>query len=387
MKNIFAKSRLICVSFLVCILLGTLNICADASQKAPAFTLSGEAITAGDELHLKIYAQNNPGLICTKLGLYYNRDYFSVVSSSDLQEVFSPGFFASSGPETYPYLLVWISINETQNDGALGEIVLKCEETTPAGEYDFYIDYSPSDTCNEEGVEVEFERGSVSVQVTAKEGVEPKYVENPAPVFIENDGFKPIGSFDNFSKKNTYDQTVFADVNSDEWYYKDVADAYEYGIISEGEPFCAEDSLTLAQGITLASRINDIYFGGNGTLKIKNPEHWYTVYVNYAKKKNIYSAEVFGEDFERSITRKEFALLMAKALPVEGYEKINNVTTLPDLEKDDKSFEAVLLLYNAGILTGNNENLSFAPDKPIKRSEAAAMVNRLAVKQNRKQLP
>ena len=73
----------------------------------------------------------------------------------------------------------------------------------------------------------------------------------------------------------------------------------------------------------------------------------------------------------------EMASLLSKAVQLSDLEKINDVSEIPDVEKDDENYASVLRLYNAGVLTGSEEDLSFLPEGEITRAEVAAMCARL----------
>ena len=77
---------------------------------------------------------------------------------------------------------------------------------------------------------------------------------------------------------------------------------------------------------------------------------------------------------------------MAKALPNDFYAKMNMFTEVPDLDKKDATYSAVLKLYNAGIVIGSDEKYNFLPESNITRAEIAAIVNRIAEPANRKRV-
>ena len=79
-------------------------------------------------------------------------------------------------------------------------------------------------------------------------------------------------------------------------------------------------------------------------------------------------------------TRMKFACAVAAA--AGELEQINGAVTVPDVPGDSAAFapyqiEAVNALYAAGILNGTDAEGSFAPDRTLKRAEAAAMAARV----------
>ena len=84
------------------------------------------------------------------------------------------------------------------------------------------------------------------------------------------------------------------------------------------------------------------------------------------------------------VTRSEFVRILHGAL--EHYEQINTVAdnALPDVKLGDAFAAAIYELYRAGILHGNDTAGTFRPESTIKRSEAAAILNRMYDKTARK---
>jgi len=186
---------------------------------------------------------------------------------------------------------------------------------------------------------------------------------------------------DTFPATRSYTDSGFTDVSDSAWYYNDVKSAYELSLISGmGAGIFAPDStMTVAQGITLAARMNAAYNN------IKIPEQtgtWYDVYVTYAKEKGILSDGQF-DSLDRAIKRQEMASLFAKALPASYYNAINAVTKVPDVMVSASYYKDVFLLYNAGIIMGSDAYGTFNPEANIKRSEVSAIINRVAIPTNR----
>ena len=118
-----------------------------------------------------------------------------------------------------------------------------------------------------------------------------------------------------FTKTNSYTQGQFADVNTDQWYASSVASAFELGFMkgSSDTTFEPEGNMTVAEAITIASRVNDAY-NAKGTTFDQSGANWYDCYVKYATDNGIITANQF-DSFERNITRAEMAQVFAKAVP------------------------------------------------------------------------
>lgn len=191
------------------------------------------------------------------------------------------------------------------------------------------------------------------------------------------------GSLDNFHDRFEYSDELFADISDGYWYGKYVAKVYALGLMDgRGDGFFApNDPVTVAETITLAARLHDIYSGGDGEFEESEP--WYKVYVDYAIEKGIISTDAWK--YADATTRRQFAAILCAALPEEALNVINDVPdgVIPDILDSDPSRDAIYSLYRAGVLTGNDAEGSFLPDNDISRSAVAAIISRMAVRNMR----
>ena len=69
-----------------------------------------------------------------------------------------------------------------------------------------------------------------------------------------------VGANAAFEKVNTYNNN-FSDVNDSNWFAANVKTAYELGFMNgtSADVFSPEGNVTVAQGITMASRVNASY--------------------------------------------------------------------------------------------------------------------------------
>jgi len=188
----------------------------------------------------------------------------------------------------------------------------------------------------------------------------------------------------NFVKRNSFKSDIFSDVTKSDWFYDDVKTAYELGLmLGRGEnTFDTESGVTIAETITIAARIHSIYYTGSDDFDASTP--WYKVYADYASANGILYSNV--TDYAKTATRAEFVSILANALPAAALEEINKVAAnaIPDVKTTDAYGAAVYKLYRAGIMIGNDEAGTFAPDSEIRRSEVAAISARMADKSLRK---
>lgn len=178
----------------------------------------------------------------------------------------------------------------------------------------------------------------------------------------------------------------FTDVPQSEWYYNEIAQAYKLGFVkgTSDTTYSPDGSVTIAETITFAVRLNYIYNGKEVPAPADGAE-WYTPYVDAAVKAGIIKNNAYT-DYNAPALRKQVAMIMAKALPTSYVKAINMFTEIPDLDKKDSAYGSVLRLYNAGILIGSDDQYNFLPETNITRAEVAAIINRLAIPTSRKRV-
>lgn len=116
---------------------------------------------------------------------------------------------------------------------------------------------------------------------------------------------------------------------------------------------------------------------------VKN-DNWYDLYVDYAVENGIIEKDKFSTtEYKRNVTRREICDMFASAIPDEHFSPINAVKGIPDIHRDSKNADVYLMLYKAGVLLGADSEGNLKPDNDIKRSEIAAIVNRVALPEAR----
>lgn len=176
-----------------------------------------------------------------------------------------------------------------------------------------------------------------------------------------------------FVRTGTY-QNNFTDVTENDWFASSVKDAYEFGIMNgdSATTFNPAGTLTVAEGITITSRIHAT---ANGKEIPDVSGEWYQKYVNYAIANGLMEDGQF-DGYDVNIKRFEIAELFAAA--AKDLPAINSVEALPDVAQGASYADDVLMLYNAGILGGNDSYGTFAPNSYLLRSEISAMAVRIA---------
>lgn len=193
------------------------------------------------------------------------------------------------------------------------------------------------------------------------------------PAFAaETDGlehFQPVAA---------YSDGLFTDLDPNGWYMENVETAYELGLmkgVGSGS-FSPDGTISLGETIALAARVHSIYETGEASFTQGSP--WYQVYVDYAARNGIFTGSA-ATDYGAPATRSQFAAILASALPEEALEPINTVDDgmIPDVPVGAANYDAIYLLYRAGVLTGSDGKGTYNPQTTIGRSSVAALVTRM----------
>ena len=177
----------------------------------------------------------------------------------------------------------------------------------------------------------------------------------------------------NFGPVNYY-SNPFSDVAKAAWYAPAVKQCYEFDIITGANGiFDPAGTLSVAQALAIVDRIHGIYTTGADQLT-GSGWRWYDPYVAYAVKNGIINETTF-DSYTRPITRGEAAYLFSRALPAGEFYAINSISAISDVTESDYE-SAVLLLYNAGVLTGEGTQHLYRPNDTLKRAEIAAVAAR-----------
>ena len=179
-------------------------------------------------------------------------------------------------------------------------------------------------------------------------------------------------------KKQSPKKHTFGDVKQTSWYNEPVSKCYHYGLMvgNSETTFNPAGNITRAEVITSAVRIYCLYNPDDDKPKT-GTSPWYKGYVDYALEKGIIKDGDF-DDYTKTATRAEMAYIFVNAVGEEELEKINNVTSIPDVKNSDKYGKEIFALYNAGVLTGNDDEGTFAPERNISRAESATIIARIS---------
>ena len=198
--------------------------------------------------------------------------------------------------------------------------------------------------------------------------------------FAETDFFRAANAkigLNNFTKKNVCSGGMFRDVANSAWYEKNVAAAYEYGLMNGkgGGTFDPLGEITIAEVIAIACRLHDTYHARN--VDYPTGGKWYDGYVQYALAAGILHDGQFS-GYERPAKRAEVAEILASALPDKALAAKKTVDSIPDVTGAERYGAAVYRLYCAGVVGGVDTAGNYAPARTITRAEVAAIATRMA---------
>ncbi len=192
--------------------------------------------------------------------------------------------------------------------------------------------------------------------------------------------FAAPNSLDNFVTTATYNGQ-FKDVPANHWAAESVKTCYEYGLMKGADKgFNPKGTLTVAEALVMADRVHEIFTTGQSTLTNGSP--WYQPYVDYALENGIVKKGDFAS-YTAKVTRAEMAYIFYHALPETALPAINEIEKLPDVTASTAYSRELLGLYQAGVLTGSDPYGTANPTKTITRAEAAAIIARVALADQR----
>lgn len=170
----------------------------------------------------------------------------------------------------------------------------------------------------------------------------------------------------------------YLDVSKDDWFYEYAEQCYRKGIIvgDTDNKFYPANNIKKSDSIAIVSRIHQNYH--NNSKIVETEEDWFKAYYDYAYSQNLIND--LSYDNISYITREEFVSLLANAFPANEFKPINSfvLEDIPDHESIKKEYQKdVLMLYNAGIITGKDKLQTFMPKSNITRAEVSGFIVRV----------
>lgn len=239
-------------------------------------------------------------------------------------------------------------------------IVLSLEKGT------YYIKIRNSDTKTFSAMAYK-----ISVDVKNSSAATPPEADEPAD---ENENISDAEKEEATESEPLPVVSQFDDVKEGKWYYGELLEAKNLGLIEGigGNLYKPEDSVTVAEIITMAARIRNSMGGANTEITNSPVGKWYNSYITFAVNSNLIKRDDF-DNFERNASRAEVAYIFANIFDDAEAEK--NIA-IPDVDENTKYGREIHKLYNLGILNGDADG-AFRPNDGITRAEAAAILLRV----------
>ncbi|MBE6617261.1 MAG: hypothetical protein E7627_04900 [Ruminococcaceae bacterium] len=177
----------------------------------------------------------------------------------------------------------------------------------------------------------------------------------------------------------------FTDIKKSDWFYSNVADAYELGLINgkTDTTYVPDGNVTIAETIKLAAVVHRLLVSGGVedsyfTARYPGSRNWYDPYVRYCTTNGIVT-EAYP-DYNAAASRAQVAVLFSRAITSSKTEiyDINTIQqyTIKDVPSSAWYISAIYKMYRWGIITGDG-NGYINPESKVKRSEIAAIVIRI----------
>ena len=151
-----------------------------------------------------------------------------------------------------------------------------------------------------------------------------------------------------FEKVNTYNNN-FSDVKDTNWFAENVKTAYELGFMNgkAGDSFDPNGNVTVAEGITMASRLHAIYNGTEVTAESVKPQEYR---VDFDSMKNI--------GFNRALGETKDGVLVCKPDAPNSIGNYDPGVYVKELNLDAKKFNKLTFRMKRDVLPNTN------PDAP-----------------------
>ncbi|GEM_PF-1066172 len=180
-----------------------------------------------------------------------------------------------------------------------------------------------------------------------------------------------------------YANTVFSDIKSNDWFYKDVEEMVNLGIING-----YTDGTFKPQGaVTVEEFIKMVIIGLGYNAKHTDSSYWADGFIQRAEELKIVDRS-FINDYRLRLTREQAAKIIANALSLKETRPLDlYYEHVKPLIKDfylvqDKYKEDAVDCYVWGIMQGDNLKL-INPQKSITRAETTAVIFRMIDKERR----
>ena len=176
---------------------------------------------------------------------------------------------------------------------------------------------------------------------------------------------------------------VFADLNTNSWYYNSVNKAYKnnwFAGVTENS-FAPDNNMTRAMLVTVLGRFDKAHILPTPTQFTDVPaDMYYANYVGWAKNNGIVSG-ITETTFEPNtdITREQLAVMICNYLKFKNVDLSNAINTTPFTDSENISSwasESVNIIKALGIINGRTDG-SFDPKGTATRAEIATILSNI----------
>ena len=224
------------------------------------------------------------------------------------------------------------------------------------------------------------EQGSTEVLVLEENGVSTKVPLFELPRLLVQKGMPSAGFPLSRGKL-----PAFSDVSQKMWYALWIDVAYNVGLVAGvgGGRFAPTGTMTVAEMLQLAATIESRFRDDSFHKSSSSGPNWYTGAVNYCVASGIIRSGQFStSDYTRPVTRREMAAIFAATSAVKTMPSVNSPSkvraSVPDVSASSQNASAIYSLYDRGLISGVDSNLTFRPAGTVTRAEAAAIAARIA---------
>jgi len=175
-----------------------------------------------------------------------------------------------------------------------------------------------------------------------------------------------------------YENKIFNDVTTEDWFYKYVLDLKNANIINgdDAGDFNPDKFVTREEFVKMIVNAADVQIveNGNGFVDVKSTD-WFAPYVYAAKENGIVNginANEFGVGY--AISRQDMSVIIDNILDIEADISTNRDVFTDDSAISSYAYEAVYSIKALGIINGYDSG-EFDPKGQLTRAEAAKVIS------------
>lgn len=129
----------------------------------PTVEVSSHTANAGDEVTVKLEMKNNPGIVCFRFSVNYDKENMSLLSARE--SAFTGMIFGETDDLPFKFLWLDVSNGDKTTNGDIVELTFKINEGAQDAVYPIEVTYEPRDinNFNEQTVHFEIVNGEITV--------------------------------------------------------------------------------------------------------------------------------------------------------------------------------------------------------------------------------